>query len=153
MFLEALFCDGVGAGDGRKKGKAWSTVSQEGKDSQPLKNASDCSLSLLFCPDSGSALAHPPHFHVLSASCLALQGRAEFTDENRVPDSPESFSMSFAQERFSLQWGLDLSHEPREGRSDFIPLNPICGAQKAANESTAPSESNTTFQIQLPNWS
>lgn len=50
--------------------------------------------------------------------------------------------MSLAQERFSLQWGLDLSHEPREGRSDFIPLNPICQAQKAANEQPAASESS-----------
>lgn len=40
-----------------------------------------------------------------------------FMDENRVPDSPEGSSVSFAQERLPLQWGLDLSHEPREERS------------------------------------
>ena len=89
----------------------------------------------------------------LSAYCPALQGKAEFTCENRAPDSPESFSVSFPQERFPLQWGLDLSHEPREGEKPIsFHLTQFAGPRRQLM-SPCPEVTDTPFQIKLPNWS
>lgn len=53
--------------------------------------------------------------------------------------------MSFAQERFPLQWGLDLCHEPGRGEANFISLNPIWWAQKAVNEQPVSLESSISL--------
>ena len=88
-----------------------------------------------------------------SAYCPALQGKAEFTCENRAPESPESFSVSFPQERFPLQWGLDLSHEPREGEKPIsFHLTQFAGPRRQLM-SPCPEVTDTPLQIKLPNWS
>lgn len=113
---------GVGPGVGGEERKAIKhSISQQQKDHRCLKRhstASHCAFSSRLSP-AGTHSPAPGSFSALISLLPALQGKAEFTCENRAPDSPESFSVSFAQERFPLQWALDRSPEPGEGRSRF----------------------------------
>ena len=98
------------------------SISQPEKGHRGLKRhatASHCSFSPARRSPTGARPPAPGSFSRRISLLPALQGKAEFTCENRAPDSPESFSVSFAQERFPLQWALDLSPEPGEGRSRF----------------------------------
>lgn len=112
---------GMGAGGEERKAIKHS-ISQQQKDHRCLKRhstTSHCSFSSARLSPAGTHSPAPGSFSALISLLPALQGKAEFTCENRAPDSPESFSVSFAQERFPLQRALDRSPEPGEGRSRF----------------------------------
>lgn len=138
-------------GRGDRKGITHS-ISQQERHSQCLRSTPQ--LVSLHPLHTNPLPAHwPTPGSFLSAYCPALQGKAEFTCENRAPDSPESFSVSFPQERFPLQWGLDLSHEPREGEKPIsFHLTQFAGPRRQLM-SPCPEVTDTPFQIKLPNWS
>lgn len=79
-------------------------------------------------------------------------GKAEFTCENRAPDSRKAFQCPFPRE-VPLQWGLDLSHEPREGEKPIsFHLTQFAGPRRQLM-SPCPEVTDTPLQIKLPNWS
>lgn len=148
------FVMGVGAGDGRKKGKAWSTVSQKGKDSQPLKNASDCSLSLLFCPDF-PALHSLTHLIFMSYQPPALPSREEqnsqMKTECQTPRKAFQCPLPRRGSHYNGAWTSAMS--PGRGEAISFHLTQFAGPRRRLTSRQHPRSqiplSKSSYQIGL----
>lgn len=89
------------------------------------------------------------HFSVLSAYCSALQGKMKFTYENRMPDSPESFSVAFAQERFLLQWAWTSATSPGRAKPILSHLTQFAGPRRRLMSSLRPRSHRYHFPNQV----
>ena len=72
--------------------------------------------------------------------------------ERQTPQKAPQCPLPRRGSRYNGAWTSATS--PGRGEADFIPFNPICCAQKAANEHPAPSESSiplskSSYQIGL----
>lgn len=139
----------------RKKGIKHS-ISQEGRDNWPLKNTLQLSSLILSGPDS------PPHsvahsrLIFMSYQPTALPSREKQNSHmNTECQTPrKAFRCPLPRRGFHYNGAWTSATSPGRGKADSIPLNPICQAQRAANEQPEPSESSiplskSSYQISL----
>lgn len=147
-----------GKSKGKKAGVRRSTC-QQGKDSRPRKTLHDCRLLVVVrpAPASLSSLIRS-RFIFMFYQPIALPSRGKWNSHMKTErQTPRKAFQRPLPRRGSLYNGAWTSAtSPGRGQADFIPLNLICWAQKAANEQPASSESSiplskSSYQIGLKN--
>lgn len=144
----------------RTEGRHRAQHPSAGEDHWPQKNAPDCRCSLssaLPSPSlpSPSSLTHSRFvFRFYQPIALPSRGKrnSHVKTEPRLPRKASQRPLPRRGSRCNGAW--TAARSLGRGQADFIPLNLICWAQKAANEQPASSESSiplskSSYQIGL----